>query len=143
MVAKVKFLLVLFLFCSASLAQIDSDLDFIINHNSLKQIQSENKVYHLFTETSEIKIFCMGMIRFYQKFISSQQNGRKVCVFTPSCSHFGLSAIMKYGTVFGVLMTSDRLQRCNGLSEKFYQTNHSTGKLSDPVEPYYMCFWGK
>ena len=57
------------------------------------------------------KILPLGAIIIYQKIISPQAGG--VCNFTPSCSGFGLEAIKKYGVIEGILMTSDRLQRCH------------------------------
>lgn len=36
-----------------------------------------------------------------------------VCNFTPSCSRFSQEAIQKYGFAKGLLMTTDRLQRCS------------------------------
>jgi len=50
-------------------------------------------------------------IRVYQ-FIFSKQQG-DVCNFKPSCSHFAYKAIKKYG-LLGIIMTFDRLERCNG-----------------------------
>ena len=35
------------------------------------------------------------------------------CGFRPSCSGYSREAVRKYGAVKGVIMTSDRLQRCN------------------------------
>ncbi|MBN2357699.1 membrane protein insertion efficiency factor YidD [candidate division KSB1 bacterium] len=78
----------------------------------------------------------MAMIRFYQLFISSQQNNQSVCIFTPSCSRFGLRAIKKYGLLQGILMTSDRLQRCHGFAGKYYQRPNQNGKYPDPIERY-------
>ncbi|MBD3373617.1 membrane protein insertion efficiency factor YidD [candidate division KSB1 bacterium] len=121
---------------SCSFAQINSDLNFIINHNPVTTLDSKKKISLSFDETSELKITCMGMIRFYQIFVSSQQNNQAICTFTPSCSRFGFAAIKKYGPFYGILMTSDRLQRCHGFSRSHYPTHPETGKFFDPIELY-------
>lgn len=84
---------ILFLPGSKDFAQTINDLDFIIKHNLISKIEIKEQDHRSYFETSEIKFICIGMIRFYQKYISSQQNGKKVCVFTPGCSQFGLAAI--------------------------------------------------
>ncbi|MBD3182477.1 membrane protein insertion efficiency factor YidD [Candidatus Poribacteria bacterium] len=75
-----------------------------------------------------------GSIRFYQSFISTQDSA--VCNFQPSCSHFGIAAIHHIGILKGILLTSDRLQRCNGMNIDRYSMDHTTGKLIDPIEFY-------
>jgi putative membrane protein insertion efficiency factor len=123
---------------SISYAQTKTGLAFIVESNPLQSREKRNDVRMNFPETSEMKLFSMGLIRFYQLFISSQDI--PVCNFTPSCSQFGMKAIKKYGFFHGVLLTSDRLQRCHGLtirySPQYYPFDEKTGKLFDPVENY-------
>lgn len=57
------------------------------------------------------EIVFLGMIRFYQHFISPAQG--EVCNFTPSCSNYMFQAIRKYGPVLGIMKGIDRMQRCN------------------------------
>jgi uncharacterized protein len=86
-------------------------------------------------EVSEIRMFGFGMIRLYQKLVSSQQHN--VCVFTPSCSQFGLASIGTYGVIEGTLLTSDRLQRCNPfVAQGNYAFDDATGKRFDSVTHY-------
>jgi putative membrane protein insertion efficiency factor len=115
-------------------------MDFIIKHNLEVMNEDKESKNFSFYVSSESKLLFLSMIRFYQTFISSQHIGKKICVFTPSCSHFGLYSIKKYGVFYGILMTSDRIQRCHGLSGKFYSIDSSTGKFYDPVEYYYFNF---
>ena len=75
-----------------------------------------------------------GAIRFYQLFISSQD--MPVCNFVPSCSQFSAEAIERLGILRGILLTSDRLQRCNGMSRSRYQMDYVSGKLIDPIQIY-------
>jgi hypothetical protein len=62
-------------------------------------------------ETSAVRIVLIGAIKFYQKRISPISEPR--CGFHPSCSAYGLQAVREQGPLQGVIMTGDRLTRCN------------------------------
>jgi len=90
--------------------------------------------YFLFTK------LITGSIKVYRVLISSHQPD--VCNFVPSCSHFGYEAISKYG-IKGILMTFDRLERCNYfawfVAGKYYSVIYDSVrgyKLYDPVDRY-------
>ncbi|MDR0498663.1 MAG: membrane protein insertion efficiency factor YidD [Holophagales bacterium] len=55
-----------------------------------------------------------GSIRVYQITVSPIVPA--VCKFNPTCSHYGLEAIRKYGTIKGGLLTAWRILRCNPLN---------------------------
>jgi putative membrane protein insertion efficiency factor len=57
---------------------------------------------------------CRGLIRTYQATLSSHLPTQ--CKFTPTCSHYGLGCIQKYGTLRGGLLTTWRLIRCSPLT---------------------------
>ncbi len=57
------------------------------------------------------RIFFIGAIDFYRNRISPINSGR--CGFSPSCSAFGRQALKEYGVIKGIMMTADRLTRCN------------------------------
>jgi len=80
--------------------------------------------------TNELEILAFGALRVYQLFISTQD--RPSCMFTPTCSNYALQAIRRYGLLRGVLMASDRFQRCNGWGRELYPLDPATGKLYDP-----------
>jgi putative component of membrane protein insertase Oxa1/YidC/SpoIIIJ protein YidD len=126
------------IFSGNIVAQVADDLYFITRHNQITHSEYGQVKTKIFDETSEIKLLSLVFLRFYQIFISSQQDNKKICIFTPSCSRFSLSAIKKYGIVQGTLMTSDRLQRCNNFGRKNYHFNLETGKFDDPVDHYYL-----
>jgi len=78
------------------------------------------------------------VIRVYQVFFSSRQGD--VCNFTPSCSNYASEVIKKHG-LLGVLMTFDRLERCNYFAwqyrDKYYKVKwvpERGYKLYDPVD---------
>ena len=69
-----------------------------------------------------MKYIALGVIRFYQKFLSPMMPPS--CRFEPTCSHYGYEAIQKYGFFKGGWMAARRIGRCH----PFY-----TGNLYDPV----------
>lgn len=52
-----------------------------------------------------------GAIRAYQAVLSPAVPTQ--CKFTPTCSHYGLGCIQKYGTLRGGALTAWRLLRCS------------------------------
>lgn len=81
----------------------------------------------------DVTLIAKLALRFYQIFISSQN--QPSCMFEPSCSAFALESINSYG-LRGVLMSADRVSRCNGMSYKHYQDDFKNGIISDPPEKY-------
>ncbi len=57
---------------------------------------------------------CRGAIRAYQATLSSHLPTQ--CKYTPTCSHYGLGCIQRYGTLRGGLLTTWRLIRCSPLT---------------------------
>ena len=128
----------LFLTLSSS-NETESRLDFLMRDNPI--IEKEfDKYSHSpldLKETSEVKLAFSGLIRFYQIYISSQDIPS--CNFNLTCSRFMKKAIEQHGAFHGILMGSDRLQRCFGLSRKYYPKDIKTGHVIDyPVEIYYI-----
>ncbi|MDD4211164.1 MAG: membrane protein insertion efficiency factor YidD [Clostridia bacterium] len=58
-----------------------------------------------------VKILLLGLIYFYKIFISPLLP--KSCIYTPSCSTYGLEAIKKFGVVKGSFLTIKRVASCN------------------------------
>ncbi len=83
-------------------------------------------------ETSLFRIVLIGAVDLYRYTISPRGGSR--CGFSPSCSTFGRQALSEHGPVKGLMMTTDRLTRCNAF--KGPDQNYlllPTGKLFDPV----------
>lgn len=110
-----------------------SELSFILSQNPISDQQMTQKKDIDSKPFKPSDIF-IGVIRFYQMFISTQD--MPVCNFTPSCSQFGIDSLRRFGVIKGILLTSDRLQRCNGCSAPYYQIDYGTGKYVDPVQRY-------
>lgn len=56
-----------------------------------------------------------GAIRLYQMVLSPALPNN-LCKFQPTCSHYGLACIRKYGTLRGGVLTCWRLLRCSPLT---------------------------
>ena len=69
-----------------------------------------------------MKRVLLGLIRFYQKYISPGLPAR--CRFYPTCSQYALEAITKYGALKGGWLALKRFLRCH----PFYK-----GSNYDPV----------
>lgn len=53
----------------------------------------------------------LGLIRFYQRFISPLTPPS--CIYTPTCSQYGYEAIARYGFFKGGWLTAKRIARCH------------------------------
>ena len=51
------------------------------------------------------------LVRFYQKYISPFKG--PTCRFYPTCSHYSIEAIKKYGSLKGIYLTIKRLLKCH------------------------------
>ena len=67
--------------------------------------------------------FLIGLIRFYQRFISPFKP--KTCRFYPTCSHYAAEALETHGVLYGGYLAARRLLRCHPLHPGGY----------DPVPP--------
>ncbi|EAU53419.1 membrane protein insertion efficiency factor YidD [Mariprofundus ferrooxydans] len=55
--------------------------------------------------------FSLMLVRAYQLFISPVLPSR--CIYTPSCSHYMIEAIQRYGVCRGAWLGIKRLLRCH------------------------------
>ena len=58
-----------------------------------------------------MKSFALGLIKFYQLFISPVM--LPSCRFTPTCSQYTYEAISEFGLVKGIWLGVRRLARCH------------------------------
>ena len=58
------------------------------------------------------------LIKFYRLFISPFL-GRN-CIYSPSCSEYGIIALKKHGVFKGTFLTVKRILRCNSLFKGGY-----------------------
>jgi len=62
------------------------------------------------------------LIKFYRLFISPFL-GRN-CIYSPSCSAYGIIALKKHGVFKGTFLTVRRILRCNSLFKGGYDPVH-------------------
>lgn len=84
-------------------------------------------------KTSTVDLTFLASIEFYQRWISPIGGGKERCGFSPSCSAYGYEAVELLGPLPGLVMTADRLMRCN-IWKRFEPdyTQLPNGKLYDP-----------
>lgn len=95
---------------------------------SLMLKERENK-----SEFNVISFLALSAIRLYQFTLSGKQ--ADVCNFDPSCSRFAYISIKNYGPFWGILMTADRLQRCNSFAFQ-YAKKYNSEVVLVPEEGY-------
>ena len=110
-------------------SQTRNHIDFILTkHVSDRNIHDATNTiqdYHI----TEYKIVTILLTQLYKKIISSQNIS--ACIFSQSCSNYSQEAIRRHGIILGLLMTSDRLQRCHSRGLIYYQIDPKTKKAID------------
>ncbi len=135
-VSSLSLILVLLLSVGHAFGDETESLRFILRHNRPTAAAGDSHAHSasfafFTTETSEVKLVFLSLLKFYQLVISSQD--QPSCMFTPTCSEYARQAIEKYGLIVGAVMAGDRLLRCNGTGRRFYHVDEKTGRLADPL----------
>ncbi len=65
-----------------------------------------------------MKQLLIGLIRLYQRLISPLSGPH--CKYLPTCSHYAVEAIDRYGAFKGLLRALWRIMRCNPFSRGGY-----------------------
>lgn len=66
-----------------------------------------------------MKRILIGLIRFYQKYLSGMKRS-STCIYFPTCSQYAVEAIEKYGALKGGLLAAWRILRCNPFAKGGY-----------------------
>ena len=66
-----------------------------------------------------MKKLMIKIIHFYQRYISPYK-GRGYCNYYPTCSHYAIEAIERYGAARGGWMALKRILRCNPFTKGGY-----------------------
>ncbi|MCD6531270.1 membrane protein insertion efficiency factor YidD [bacterium] len=77
-----------------------------------------------------VSVMALAFLNLYQKRITTQDAQK--CQFRIGCSQFSKLSFMRHNPFMALLMTSDRLQRCNPFAHKYYPAD-STGHLVDKL----------
>ena len=78
-----------------------------------------------------------SMMWVYQKVVSPQFSSS--CLYHPSCSAFSIDLISAYGLIPGIILTTDRLMRCNRLSLMDFRSwdlDPISGKIQESTSLY-------
>ena len=139
------YLIVLSLGISSYAQHIDFmyDLEIIKTKLSEKVPDPYRRPYIYKDEASVLKrinpvnILFGGALFVYQNVLSKQISTG--CLYTPSCSEFSKDAIREYGLVKGIILSDDRVHRCNGFTAGDLKNNKRdpmTNRYPDPVSRY-------
>lgn len=112
-------------------AQSLRHFNFVLKKYSMQETVSQSQVNSGQTVNNEFKTVGMFLIRSYQVLLSSQD--RPACLFSKSCSNFGMTMLKKKGFFVGICLTADRLQRCNELARSNYSADLTNGLAIDPM----------
>ncbi len=72
-----------------------------------------------YKEMMWVKKILISMIKFYRKYLSGLKR-YGTCIYTPTCSEYGIEAIEKHGAFKGLLLTMWRILRCNPFAKGGY-----------------------
>ena len=140
--------LLLLLIHTAFAQQSKTDFDFIQhqtdeNTNALNHVDTSHRTalkFHsknILLTYNPVSLMFKGSLLFYQRLISPQISAD--CLYKISCSNFSKQSIQRFGLVKGVLLSADRLLRCNRISALDISLNtldEATGKAIDLPENY-------
>jgi putative membrane protein insertion efficiency factor len=122
--------------------QITNDLALILNHAEKAPVKRYRAYTPLVKKNSfiqkinPVQLTLSGLMYFYQNVLSSQFNAE--CLYTPSCSEYGKCAIKHHGILKGMLLTSDRLFRCNRMValEIYKNAPNTIGRYADDCKSH-------
>lgn len=112
-----------------------------IYSQSIEEIESVKNIYKItdkkeyklnFNQENEYNLLLNIFFSGYKNFISPYDFQK--CSFYPSCSVYAIESIEKKGFIIGILNTTDRLTRCNGLSPELYPKYQNGNLLYDKVK---------
>ncbi len=78
-----------------------------------------------------LKIFFSLLLGIYQNGVSPADG--PTCAFYPTCAGYSKDALRRHGLAVGVLMTGDRLIRCNGFDKSIYPLIGPERHFYDPI----------
>lgn len=116
---------------------ITSDFELILQQKqSTKKIELVRKPKSFFQKINPLAFLYNRSLGFYQKNISVQIAAN--CVFEKTCSHFSKDLTQEFGIIGGVVLSIDRLSRCNRIS--IHETSplniNDKGKIKESIDDY-------
>jgi putative membrane protein insertion efficiency factor len=142
-----SFLIILFflcgLSCSGQIVHFKSDIEHI--NKQLAQTPPDpfkrQYIYRndpsLIKKINPINLLVGGTLYVYQNVLSKHISAD--CLFSPSCSEFSKQAIKEDGLIKGLLLSIDRVNRCNRIAAQdliYSSVDKKSNRYSDPVSRY-------
>ncbi|ADR23232.1 hypothetical protein MATR_29190 [Marivirga tractuosa] len=136
LLSKVALTFLLMLISFGGLSQSDQDLllskgklqkiSFKVEKDEKRLIQKLNPLYWMYT----------GLVHFYQRNISVQIAAN--CIFEETCSHYSKKLVNEKGIFGGIVLSLDRLSRCNKvtLAETSPLRFTKSGKVIEDIDEY-------
>jgi len=93
--------------------------------------------HSLLKKLNPLHVIFGGALYVYQNVLSKHLSAD--CLYAPSCSEYGKQAVRQYGLLKGMVMTADRLNRCNRIAAtdlRRYSPDPITHRYPDPVTRY-------
>lgn len=137
---KNKFIFILIFNTINIFSQINSDKDLILHKDSncfenyqVREVSYLFKDKKFIVKYNPISVFFGGLLLIYQKYISIQIAAN--CPYEISCSNFAKQCIQRYGLLYGIPLSADRLTRCTRLASfdliRGVEYNSRTNKIYD------------
>jgi uncharacterized protein len=109
----------------------NKDTDMTLLYNQYKKVWNSGNIKEMKQDSKSYNLPSIAL-KSYRLILSEQISAG--CEYLPSCSIFSLIAIKQFGTIRGILLTSDRLTRCNGnslLETSPFLINKADDKIRD------------
>ncbi len=144
---KVIFLFVMMAFFTQLHGQIQNDDLELIRHHTLGSHTDAYHNHHIsfllsdhpskFIRYNPVSLVFGSMMWTYQKIISPQFAA--TCLYSPTCSSYSKNLISDFGILKGLVLTADRLSRCNRLALMDYnswEADSRRGKIMESTAYY-------
>lgn len=98
---------------------VTDDLQIVSEHRHAREIRGRKAPFRLLGNSfvakyNPVSLTLSSLLFVYQRHISNTLSDR--CIYHPSCSNFAAQAINEQGFVLGVILTTDRISRCNKIA---------------------------
>lgn len=126
---------------SVNLCVAQTEVDALILAKEKAHLQDEKATVFFqkddWKSLDPLMLSALLMLQGYKSFVSGDLGSN--CRFSPSCSAFSAAIIRQKGFIPGILLTADRLIRCNPEADYDHSkhlVNPQTGKIEDEVADY-------
>jgi putative component of membrane protein insertase Oxa1/YidC/SpoIIIJ protein YidD len=136
--SSISILLLVFCYVDSVSAQ-DSISDFKLvleEKTEIEKSDDKTETKKFLQKINPLAFLYNNSLGFYQKNISVQIAAN--CVFEKTCSHFSKDLTQEFGVFGGVILSIDRLSRCNRISalETSPLNINEEGKIKESVDDY-------